>query len=187
MRMSTESLIADTFVDMLEKEDLDKITVKRLIGECHISRQTFYYHFHDIMDVLEWSFKKATQELVENSLNAGSQKEALSFFSAFVKMHRTKLDRLRYSRNWIRIEGLLTDSAMTYLGEIARRKAPDIDISYEDMEITLRFYASGFVGVLLQYCGKKRINEEKMVRQLDKLISGEIWGSRHYEKEVIRK
>ena len=45
MRMSTESLIADTFVDMLEKEDLDKITVKRLIEECHISRQTFYYHF----------------------------------------------------------------------------------------------------------------------------------------------
>ena len=187
MPVDMKSVIAESLMKLIQRNGLDKVTVKALIEECHISRQTFYYHFHDIMDVLEWSFKKATQELVENSLNAGSQKEALSFFSAFVKMHRTKLDRLRYSRNWIRIEELLTDSAMTYLGEIARRKAPDIDISYEDMEITLRFYASGFVGVLLQYCGKKRINEEKMVRQLDKLISGEIWGSRHYEKEVIRK
>ena len=53
MREDMKSMIADTFSQMLEKEDVDKITVTKLIGECHISRQTFYYHFRDIMDVLD--------------------------------------------------------------------------------------------------------------------------------------
>ncbi|MBB5265315.1 AcrR family transcriptional regulator [Catenibacillus scindens] len=55
MREDMKTLIADTFSRLLEKENIDKITVKRLIEECHISRQTFYYHFKDIMDVLEWA------------------------------------------------------------------------------------------------------------------------------------
>ena len=69
MREDMKSLISDTFTRMLEKEDLDKISVTKLIGECHISRQTFYYHFKDIMDVLEWTFRRATQELAQKSLN----------------------------------------------------------------------------------------------------------------------
>ena len=77
MKEDMKSVIADTFSEMLEKEDIDKITVTRLIAQCHISRQTFYYHFKDIMDVLEWTFRRATQELVEQSLNAKDRLKAL--------------------------------------------------------------------------------------------------------------
>lgn len=45
MREDMKAVIADTFSQMLDKEDIDKITVTKLIAECHISRQTFYYHF----------------------------------------------------------------------------------------------------------------------------------------------
>ena len=51
-------MIVNTFTKMVEAGKTDKITEKALIKECHISRQTFYYHFHDIMDVLEWTFKR---------------------------------------------------------------------------------------------------------------------------------
>ena len=71
MREDMKAVIADTFSQMLDKEDIDKITVTKLIAECHISRQTFYYHFKDIMDVLEWTFRRATQELVQKSLDDG--------------------------------------------------------------------------------------------------------------------
>ena len=70
MREDMKSMIADTFSQMLEKEDIDKITVTKLIGECHISRQTFYYHFRDIMDVLDWTFRRSTQALARRSLEA---------------------------------------------------------------------------------------------------------------------
>ena len=42
-----KSIIADTFFLMVQLGNIDKITVKALIDACHISRQTFYYHFKD--------------------------------------------------------------------------------------------------------------------------------------------
>ena len=108
MREDMKSVIADTFSEMLEKEDIDKITVTKLIAECHISRQTFYYHFKNIMDVLEWTFRRATQELVQRSLNEEDRLGALTAYVAFVRKNKGKFERLLYSRRWVRSRGCLS-------------------------------------------------------------------------------
>ena len=126
MREDMKSVIADTFSEMLEEEDIDKITVTRLIAQCHISRQTFYYHFKDIMDVLEWTFRRATQELVEQSLNAEDRLKALTAYITFVRQNRTKLKKLIYSRRWVQIEGMLVEAVTVYLAELARNRVPGI-------------------------------------------------------------
>lgn len=125
MREDMKSTIADTFSQMLEKEDIDKITVTKLIKECHISRQTFYYHFRDIMDVLDWTFRRSTQELAQRSLEAEDRVEALTTYVSFVRQNRVKLEKLLYSRRWIQIEVMLTESVMVYLTELARGKGKD--------------------------------------------------------------
>lgn len=174
MREDMKLMIADTFFSMLEKEDIDKITVTKLIGECQISRQTFYYHFRDIMDVLDWSFRRATQELAQHSLEAENRIQALSAYVSFVQQNRTKLERLLYSRRWAQIESMLTEAVMIYLAELARGRGKDIGISVDDLEVMLRFYASGMVGILLQYVGKPNLNEEKLVIQMEKIITGKM-------------
>ena len=50
--MKTEVLLADALKELMSKESLDEITVKRLSDMCGIKRQTFYYHFRDIYDLL---------------------------------------------------------------------------------------------------------------------------------------
>lgn len=174
MREGMKELIADTFSDLLGKEDIDKITVTKLIEACQISRQTFYYHFHDIMDVLEWTFKRAAQKLVKESIEAKDRFGALQTYVLFVRENRSKLEQLIFSKKWIQIEGILVESVMTYLEKMTRCKVPDLEMSYEDMEVTLRFYASGMIGVLIQYVGKNRLNEEKLVKQIERIISGDM-------------
>lgn len=175
MREDMKAVIADTFSQMLDKEDIDKITVTKLIGECHISRQTFYYHFKDIMDVLEWTFKRATEELVQRSLKAEDNIVALKEFAAFIRQNRTKLERLLYSRRWVEIENLLTEAAVAYLAEMARNKVPEISLSFDELEIMLKFYACGMVGVLMQYMVKPHLDEEKLVIQIEKIITGKMF------------
>lgn len=58
--------ISEAFLEMIRHGNVDKITVKSLIEECHVSRQTFYYHFQDILDVMEWSIQRETERLVES-------------------------------------------------------------------------------------------------------------------------
>lgn len=175
IREDMKSVIADTFTGMLETEDLDKITVTKLIGECQISRQTFYYHFKDIMDVLEWTFRQATEELAKKSLAATGRAEALGAYVGFIKKNKRKLEKLLYSRRWVQIENMLAESAVTYLKKIVRGRSPMLEISYDDLEVMLRFYAFGMVGVLLEYVDKPNYNEEKLIRQMERIITGEMF------------
>lgn len=77
MPADMKNIIGEAFVKMVARKGIDKITVKSLIEECHISRQTFYYHFQDIMDVLEWCVRQETNALVKESLKAEDLQTAL--------------------------------------------------------------------------------------------------------------
>ena len=54
--VKTKKLILQEFKKLLSKYSLDKITVSQITDKCNIKRQTFYYHFHDIYDLLTLIF-----------------------------------------------------------------------------------------------------------------------------------
>ena len=49
----TKAAIKATFISLLNKKPLNKITVKEIVEECGINRNSFYYHFDDIPSLLE--------------------------------------------------------------------------------------------------------------------------------------
>ena len=83
MPVDMKAVIAGTYLQLVQHGNVDKITVKALIDACHISRQTFYYHFRDIMDVLEWSIQRETARLVEETLQVEGMGQALKLFISF--------------------------------------------------------------------------------------------------------
>ena len=46
--------LAAALKSRLVNSSLDKITIKELTDDCGVNRQTFYYHFEDIYDLLRW-------------------------------------------------------------------------------------------------------------------------------------
>ena len=50
---TNEKEILKVFIELLEKEDIQDITVNEICLVAHINRSTFYNHFHDIYDVLD--------------------------------------------------------------------------------------------------------------------------------------
>ena len=61
----TKREIKTRFMELLSEKNLDKITVKELVDACGISRNTFYYHYHDIFEVMEDIFKCEIMRKVE--------------------------------------------------------------------------------------------------------------------------
>ena len=49
----TKEIIARTFTELLDEKPMSKITVKDIVEHCGVNRNTFYYHFRDIPDVVE--------------------------------------------------------------------------------------------------------------------------------------
>ena len=47
MARRTQTIITETFIDLLTQKPLDKITVKDIIEKADINRNTFYYYYEN--------------------------------------------------------------------------------------------------------------------------------------------
>ena len=81
MATSTKESLGNALKKMLTIKPIDKITVKDLVEECGVNRQTFYYHFDDVYDLLEWVFEEdANRTLPQEILYANWRENVLPFF-----------------------------------------------------------------------------------------------------------
>lgn len=58
MNQLTKDAIAKALTDLLQERPIGKITIKDITDRCGINRQTFYYHFADIYDLMEWTLDR---------------------------------------------------------------------------------------------------------------------------------
>lgn len=58
----TKTVIANSLKELMREKPIRKISVQDIMGREHMKRQSFYYHFKDIYEVLEWVCR---EELVE--------------------------------------------------------------------------------------------------------------------------
>lgn len=170
MPINTKLVIADTLRAMARRKSIDKITVKALVEACGISRQTFYYHFQDILDVVEWSIQQALQRALRQSLEADTMEEAVRAFVDMAAEDRGQIGRLLQSQRREEFERIFLNGLETYLRELVRHKAPERPLGELDMETAIRFYACGIMGVLLRFAREQEPDAARMTRQLCALL-----------------
>ena len=86
--LTTKKAIAYTFKDLLKEKPFNKITINDIAKKCDINRQTFYYHFKDIRDLVEW----ICIEEVDNILSRKNEYDQWEdkFLSIFELMEKEK-------------------------------------------------------------------------------------------------
>ena len=52
--------------ELLVHTPVDKITVKQIVDQCDVTRPTFYRHFKDKYDLINWYFDKILLESFEH-------------------------------------------------------------------------------------------------------------------------
>ena len=56
MARRTQTIITETFIDLLTQKPLDKITVRDIIEKADINRNTFYYYYENIPALMDALF-----------------------------------------------------------------------------------------------------------------------------------
>ena len=52
--LMTKKVLASSLKELMRHKPFSKITVKEIIQNCGVNRNTFYYHFDDIYALLRW-------------------------------------------------------------------------------------------------------------------------------------
>ena len=75
--MDTKYIFANALKTCMKKSPYEKITVKDITDTCNLSRQTFYRHFLDKQDLVNWYFDKILQESFQHMGEGKTIYEAL--------------------------------------------------------------------------------------------------------------
>jgi AcrR family transcriptional regulator len=172
MALDMKEIIAEKFSEISKYKSIDKITVTELVKACNISRQAFYYHFRDIMDVVIWLSEQRIQDVLEYSLIAPTIEDAIgalvSFFSENQENMRKRLDSEMHQQ----YEQLINRDVRAFLEGLSKRS--DQNILHTDFEAALDFCTGGVYAMLLTHSGKSEANDAWLTGELKRLICGEL-------------
>lgn len=174
MPVDMKVVIATAFARMARQKPIDKITVKDLVEQCGISRQAFYYHFQDILEVMEWSVRQMVESTLQTSIQAETPEKAIEAFISVAVEHRELLMRLLDSQRRARIEQVFVEALRSNLRRMLGVKRPELAVNHQDLEVAMNFCAYGIAGVLLENYKNRDLNVERLSRQLAQLLAGNL-------------
>ena len=90
----TKRALAAALKDLMEETPLAKISVADICSKCGMNRKSFYYHFRDKYDLVNWIFDVEFMTVVSQKPNAGGKEfleELCGYFYENTKFYRSAL------------------------------------------------------------------------------------------------
>ncbi len=173
----TKKTLADTLKNIMRRKAFSKITVTEIIQSCGMNRNTFYYHFEDIYDLLRWTLLSESTDLIrhfnvftdyENAIRAVVnylEENRYIISCAYDSIGHDELKRFFYS-DFIAVTSAVIDLA---------DKEADTHLEPDFKEFLAKFYAKAFAETILDWITEEQMQgKEKMVRYLTAVIQHEL-------------
>lgn len=151
MSKFTKTALAEALKELLSTKPLDKITVKDLVEKCQVNRQTFYYHFQDIYDLLGWIYKTEAVGAIRDNRSFDSWQQGLLIIMTYVETHKMLCINTYKSLGKEHLEAFLNQVLFELLGGVMDEVAQDHPLGTDDRQFIVRFYSHAFTGVLLDW------------------------------------
>lgn len=82
----TKRLIANSFKELMLQMPFEKITIKTITDHANVIRPTFYNHFHDKYELVEWIVKTEIIDKTQEAIKNGSARGVIRvLFSGFLE------------------------------------------------------------------------------------------------------
>lgn len=184
MSTITKRAIKISLENMLLKKSLDKVTINDITSDCGINRMTFYYHFKDIYDLIEWSLIEEFHKVLEDNKTYDTWQEGfLQIFNDAYKNKTVVLNLYRSARRE-QLETYLLNMTYKLLFDVVCEKSSAIDIDEDNKKFIADFYKYAFVGLVLEWIKYDMKDSPKdIIDKLSVLMEGNLLNSiKSFEK-----
>ena len=164
MAKFTRQAIMLCLLKLLDEKSIDKITVKDICERCEINRNTFYYYFGDIYEVLEAMIEFETeQSLKEEDAQASFYEELLQKYH-LVLNYKKAISHLYDSKNRELVSNYFYIITENFIRKHIRKEAEGMNVPEEEIKFIIDFYSNSLIGMMLRWM------REKMPEKKDHLI-----------------
>ena len=95
----TRRMIMESLLKLLDERPLSKVSIKDIVEDCGINRNTFYYHFADLPDLVEAIMRDEVDRILEGYHGVSSLEECIGAAMKLTADHRRAVMHIYNSAN----------------------------------------------------------------------------------------
>lgn len=174
----TEKALASSLKQLMKTVPLSKISIQNIMDNCGLNRQTFYYHFKDKFDLVNWIYSTEVTQCIANCKHYENWTDGMHrtlhyfmdnnyfYINALNTPGQNAFDGYFFEFSWQLIKGVVNDLSL------------GMNIPNVDKKFIADFYTYAFVGIIVQWI-KTRMQDspEIMVDKIEKMVEGSMLGA----------
>lgn len=175
MSQITKRALEQSLKNLLREKPLSKITISDITEDCGISRMTFYYHFKDIYDLVEWACAEDAARALQNKKTYDTWQQG--FVQIFHAVRENKVFVMNVYRcvNREQVEKYLVPLTDQLIMGVITERAAGMTVREADQQFIAQVYSYAFVGIMLDWIrDDMRADPEELVNRLAMVIHGGI-------------
>lgn len=171
--ITTKRALAAALKQKLKEKPLEKITVKDICEECEVNRQTFYYHFQDIYDLVEWIYTNEADKALDGKKTLPTWEEGMIHIFNYARSEKAFVTSTYHSISREHLEQFLYGQAYHLLYDVINELPESALVKEEDKVYLADFYKYAFVGMILDWV-RKGMKEEpaNLIHKMKLVLEG---------------
>ncbi|MDD6728961.1 MAG: TetR/AcrR family transcriptional regulator C-terminal domain-containing protein [Eubacteriales bacterium] len=172
---ATQQKLAVALKELMEHESFEKLSVSDITAKCGLHRQTFYYHFNDKYELLDWVvYEELINPFIADFRLDNAYEKIFDLFSTISSEKKFYQNSLKI--NTEELSRYITKIAYDYVKPLIKSiKLQGSIVGDDDSDETMaaEFLSYGISGVIICWIqGGMKDSPEIMTKRTQKIING---------------
>ena len=148
---TTKRALEASLKKLLLQKPLNKITINDITEDCGVNRMTFYYHFKDIYDLVDWIMVEDAAKALEGRQSFENWTDAFLDILHQVQDNKVLVMNVYRSVSREQVEQYLYKLLDSMLRDFVDRSAQGFTVQDSDKQFIIDFYKYALVGMALEW------------------------------------
>lgn len=166
----TKKLISESFKHLLNKKPLNKITIKEIVDNSKLTRQTFYYHFHDIYDLLAWTYKEDIGYLMDDPRN-DNLSYAIESIISYISENKYMFKNTLQATGRDHLEKIIYPDLFQYSKNTIKNSPGYMNVPDEKSEFLANIYTLTIISIIVKWANN---GMKENIHQCTKMLNSTI-------------
>lgn len=173
---NTKHALAAALKQCMKQKPLDKISIREITDLCSLRRETFYYHFSDIYDLVQWMFEEEALDLLRRHEGVQLWQEGLLDLFRYIQDNRSFCLCALRSLGHGHLRRLFLQDLQAIVQRTVDRLSQELGLPADDL--VTQFYTIALAGCVESWLlGELPYTPEELIQFADTMLQDHLRGA----------
>lgn len=175
MSRFTKQALRDSFLNLAAKKPVEKITVRDIVEDCGVNRNTFYYYFSDIYALLEDLLVTETEKAIAVSRECKTLSDGFVAIFEWIEAHYDAFRSIYSAIGRDSVEYAISRAFDREIVAYVRKCAENITVSETDIYLVSGVIRSIYFGALSDWARRNvRVDPKVYAKRIEAMFSKSV-------------